>query len=115
MPIGGVFQRHIELVLAQPERFGLTPSYLKSQYSRFKEQPPIEGYARNVILARVIKSGWVRIRYHEREDSWTIQVSKLDRRTKSMIRKWQRTVSSKTRCPAYRIINLKEDVLVRKE
>ena len=76
---------------------------------------PFFGNEEIEAVTEVIKSGWVRIRYHEREDSWTIQVSKLDRRTKSMIRKWQRTVSSKTRCPAYRIINLKEDVLVRKE
>jgi hypothetical protein len=115
VPLGGVYQRHIELVLAQPERFGITPSYIKSQYSRFREQPPVEGHARNVILTRIIKSGWVRVRYQERADSWTIQVSKLDRRTNSIIRKWLKTTVSKKYRPAFRIINLKQELLVKED
>jgi hypothetical protein len=30
VPIGGVFQRHIELVIAQPERFGLQPLFCRA-------------------------------------------------------------------------------------
>jgi hypothetical protein len=67
--------RHIIAVNENPALFGLTRGYVDREFRKFKEQNGVEGYAREVILARVIRAGWIRLRYEPRDYILTVQLS----------------------------------------
>ena len=80
--------RHIVLVTLNPKIFGLTLSKIEKTYKKRKEPLFTEGYARDDIMAKLIKSGWIRLRYHPEDDSWTIQATELNARTSKSIEHW---------------------------
>jgi hypothetical protein len=65
--------RHINVIDENPSLFGLTRGYVDREFLKFSEQNGVEGYARQVILARVIKAGWIRLRYEPKAYSLTVQ------------------------------------------
>lgn len=54
--------RHINTVIAHPERFGLTLGQIKAIYRRNRERIGQKGKAREKIMTELIKAGWVRTR-----------------------------------------------------
>ena len=80
-----VDERHIHYVIQAPEKFGLDSDYIKSIYKKHKEKMFTEGNAREEIIVGLMRKGWIRIRYVPYQDFYTIQVSKLDDRTKEAI------------------------------
>ncbi|NTV13135.1 MAG: hypothetical protein HGA96_04270 [Desulfobulbaceae bacterium] len=66
---------HIAAVIDAPEKFGETPASLKQEYERFQERMPHEGKAREVIMARILDRGYIRIR--ERRNGWVVQLREL--------------------------------------
>ena len=94
---------HIDLIIDNPELFGLTSAKIDAVYKKFKEPLHLEGYAREEIMAGLIKKGWVRVRYDARQDSFKLQVHNLSLPITRHIRKWaviiikgQEKVSPKT-------------------
>lgn len=67
--------RHINVINENPALFGLTRGYVDKEFRKSREQNGVEGYARQVIMARVIKAGWIRLRYEPKDYSLTIQFS----------------------------------------
>lgn len=69
---------HIGSVIKYPKKFGLSADYLKSVYDKHNERmsPHLEGKAREEIMAKLIRSGYVRIRQMNR-GNFTIQLNKL--------------------------------------
>lgn len=68
---------HIDLVIKNPELFGLTSEYIRQKYAEFDEPVGQEGKAREAIMVDLIKRGWVRIRKY-RNKGYSINVPSLD-------------------------------------
>jgi len=71
----GVESRHINDIAAYPERFGFTKTILAAIFRRHRETYGSEGNAREEILIKLMQKGWIRVRYVERQDFYTIQLS----------------------------------------
>jgi hypothetical protein len=82
--------KHIHIILEEPQVFGLTKEGIEKVYKKFKEPYGFEGKARDAIMGELIaKKGWIRIRhYYGREDRYSIQIDKLDATKKDYIWWW---------------------------
>jgi len=80
-----VDERHITLVITDPEKFGLDADYIKSTYKKYKEKMNTEGKAREEIIVELMKKGWIRIRYVPNFDAYTIQMNALNHAAKESI------------------------------
>lgn len=89
---------HIGTVIDHPEKFGETDRSVESTYLKYDEpiSPTIEGKAREEILLRVVKRGYIRIRkgVSRRNQRWSIQVYKLNTKANDMIWEWANKVIS---------------------
>lgn len=74
---------HINMVLEHPEKFRLTKKQIQEVYEKHKEPVGLEGKARAEIMSDLIKEGWIRVRYFPRNDSFTVQLNKLNERNKN--------------------------------
>jgi hypothetical protein len=93
LPVNG---HHIDEVIKAPSKFGFTLRKIRSIYKKHNEKLYLEGDARIEILKTLLKRGWIRIRYVERpSDSFTIEVYKLNNKTKANVRKWVIAVAKK--------------------
>lgn len=68
-----VSDRHITLIVTEPETFGLTKAFIAKVHKKHGEPIGSEGYAREEIMAALIANGWLRARYVRGADSWTFQ------------------------------------------
>lgn len=76
---------HIESVLKHPEKFRSTKKELQEIYDKHKEPYGQEGKAREEILSKFIREGWIRLRYLPRNDVFTAQLDKLTKRKKNWL------------------------------
>lgn len=79
---------HIDLVIENPQVFGTTARKISAVYKKHGEPLHMEGFAREEIMRALIKKGWIRIRYNAKPDAFTIQVFRLDKKTKKRLGKW---------------------------
>jgi hypothetical protein len=81
-PSGGLISvdRHIHLIIQKPQLFGLTKPDIEKMYKKYKEPIGLEGHAREQLMLHVMNRGWIRLR--NRGGNWTVQLGKLDGRTK---------------------------------
>lgn len=90
----GVPVRHIVTVIeaakttSPPSVFGYSLPEIKAIYKKYGERMPSESYARENIVRSLLERGFVRLRYHVREDSWTIQVYKYTASIRKRLNKW---------------------------
>jgi len=70
---------HIHFIIQNPKVFGLTLEEIEAVYKRHGENIGTEGAAREEILNRVFKEGWVRLRYST-DGVWFIEVDEYTRR-----------------------------------
>lgn len=80
-----VDQMHIDDVLKHPDKFRMTKEEIKEIYQKHNEPIGLEGKAREEILSRLIEQGWTRIRHNQTNDTFTIQINRLDKRRKEHI------------------------------
>jgi hypothetical protein len=93
LPVEG---HHIDEVIKTPSKFGFTLRKIRSIYKKHNEELYLEGDARIEILRTLLKRGWIRIRYVKRpSDSFTVEVYKLNSKTKANVRKWAVAVTRK--------------------
>ena len=78
---------HIDMIINNPEKFGLTKQFIEDTYKEFGEKLGQEGTARSQIIIQLIKQGWIRIRRYANK-MWTIDVNKLDKKVKDRIYDW---------------------------
>ena len=107
-----VEETHIRMILDNPEFFGLKKDEVVKLYKKYKEKIGVEGKAREAIMTKLIKNGWVRLRYMTRGDLWVTQVDKLNP-LKPIITAWAKAMFKKGYFPFadLRIIDLKGDVI----
>jgi hypothetical protein len=83
-----VGQTHIREVLDNPAAFGTTPEELEAAYKKFGEKNGIEGKARGEIMTALLERGWIRIRYHDRRDAYSIELNTLSTKRKDYLWAW---------------------------
>jgi hypothetical protein len=71
IPVG---QTHIEMIVTNPEKFGLTKDYILKVHKKHKEEIGTEGDAREEIMVGLIKDGWIRVRSLPKDYSIKFQV-----------------------------------------
>jgi len=81
---------HISYVIKYPEKFGETKESIKNTYEKYDEQISWEGKAREEIIVRIIKRGYIRIR--EYRNRWSIQLNKLTQKNEDFIWGWAKTI-----------------------
>ena len=81
-----VVNTHIGTVVAYPAAFGLTIKAIDAAYKRAKERPYCEGRARDKLLTRVLKGGWIRLRRHRQR--WSVQCGSLDPTAMAAMSQW---------------------------
>jgi hypothetical protein len=109
-------QRHIHDIINNAEKFGITKDYIESIYKKHKEPLYHEGWAREEILVKLIKDGWIRIRFLPKFDSFTIQINKLNKSAQESIWDFAVGVTGKfdkiSKFTGVKILNLNGDVLI---
>jgi len=72
--ISGIPYRHINHIVSDPEKYGLTAKYIKDIHKKYKERLGQEGNAREEIMIELMKRGWTRVRKIVTGSvTWTIQ------------------------------------------
>ena len=85
-----VYSLHIHEVIKDPVRFGLKLEDIEKVFQRFDEPLGHEGFARDEIMAGLLKSGWIRLRYQRRNVCWTVQTFRFDKATLGNLKSWTR-------------------------
>jgi single-stranded DNA-binding protein len=80
--------KHIDDIIKYPEKFGETKESVINDYKKHGERVGIEGKAREDIMERILKRGFVRVRFNMRQQRWSVQVYKLDNRMQDNIFEW---------------------------
>lgn len=81
-------QKHIDQIIKNPEFFSFTLEHLQKIYNSENEVLGSEGKAREKIILNLISRNWIRIRYYDRNDSYTVNVNRLTKNTKNYLYKW---------------------------
>jgi hypothetical protein len=68
---------HMAAVIADTARFGVTQAEIAKAYEWHHEPVGYDGKARVEILGRVMKNGWIRLRYKPVDDAFSVQVAGL--------------------------------------
>lgn len=71
---------HIIFLIDNPELFGITKTEIEDCYNTYGEHLGREGKAREAIIKRVSKRGWIRVRHYKKPDYWTIQFDEYQKR-----------------------------------
>jgi len=82
---------HIDTIIKYPKKFGLTKEYIEGVYDKYDEKLGQEGSARRVIIKKLMKSGWIRIRRYPNK-FWSVQLSKLNNKTKDYLHDWAKKI-----------------------
>jgi len=96
-PIGKILpiyddDRHIDQIIKNPKAFGLTIECIQKIYDDENETLGIEGKARERIIKELILKGWIRIRRYMRQDMFSVNISRLTKRTKNYLYKWAKAM-----------------------
>lgn len=78
---------HIQAVISDPIKFGLTLDEIHVEYRKHGEPIGLEGKARGVLLDKVIRNGWIRLRRYANRQ-WSITVCQLDYQTVNRLKLW---------------------------
>ena len=82
---------HIRTVIKNPGLFGLSRDYIESRYTKHGEKTGTEGKAREEILRRVLKHGWIRMRRHPNR-YWSVQTGRVTDEKKRFIQRWAQEI-----------------------
>ena len=84
---------HIQAVIKNPEAFGLSGNYIKARYLKQGEKANLEGKARDKILRKVLRNGWIRVRRHQNRN-WSVQTGTVTDIKRKFIHQWAREILS---------------------
>lgn len=76
---------HIDYIISNPKDFSLTTNEIQTLYKKYGERIGAEGKAREELIKRVARQGWIRIRHYVRpRDYWSIQVDSYRKRKRKI-------------------------------
>lgn len=84
---------HIDVIIDNPTKFGLTSSEIQSLYDKYGEVLGQEGKAREDLIIQVVKSGWIRVRRY-RNDGYSINIARLTKKVKDILFDWVNSLTT---------------------
>jgi hypothetical protein len=84
---------HIDVVIRNPETFGLTKEDIEAKYAEYGERMGDEGKAREDIIIDLVKRGWIRIRRY-RNRGWSVNVQRMSKKIKDFLFDWSVKITS---------------------
>jgi len=77
---------HIHDIIGNADKFGITREEIEALYKKHNEHMGQEGKAREEIMNRVIKDGWIRIRQYitKNGNSWSINFNSYTKQKKDI-------------------------------
>jgi hypothetical protein len=100
---------HIATIVANPKKFGLTKDYIQAVYDKHGEKMNTEGKAREEIILRLIKQGWMRIRRYK--NFWSINVNRFNGKVKAELQMWAHNLIQ-GKIPSYKEQDVYMDVRI---
>lgn len=82
-----VSRSHIQTIIDNPTKFGLTKDKIESAYAKYKEPVGQEGKAREEIMVDLIKKGYLRVRRYGRE-GYSINIPTMTKKIKDILFDW---------------------------
>jgi hypothetical protein len=82
-----VATNHIDVVIKNPQAFGLTDEKIKETYEKYGEEMGREGQAREELILWLVKKGWIRVRRY-RNDGYSINVGRMSKKVKDSLFSW---------------------------
>jgi hypothetical protein len=79
--------KHITSIIKNPSKFGLTKKEIDDIYQKHGEKIGTEGNAREEIIERLLKNGWIRIRRYPNK-YWSVTIYRMARKLKDMLHDW---------------------------
>lgn len=84
---------HIEYVISNPGKFGLSRVYIEQIYAKYGEPLKVEGKARKDLIIELVNRGWIRLRRYPNQ-YWSINVHQLNDEVRARLNKWAISVLS---------------------
>lgn len=120
IPLEGSIDRHIHMVIQNPEKFGISKKQIDALHKKYKEKLYSEGNAREEIITELLKKGWIRIRYVSQYDTFVIQLNVLGEKSKNSIWDWAVGVTSSgkkgfdnvSKFTGFKILDINANVIV---
>ncbi len=76
---------HIGLIVEKPELFHLTSKEITDTFEKYGEKLNVEGKAREELIKKVSKEGWIRVRHYQQpENYWSIQCDDVKKRKETI-------------------------------
>lgn len=111
-PKGNIMEvdsRHIHSIIAHPELFGMTRAQIMAAYRKRGEHLGQEGNAREDIMVRLIRKGWIRVRYVPQQYLVTAQLSRAYHKSGShvpVLTSWAREMMKRRDMPESVSVNI---------
>ncbi|MEK6793168.1 MAG: hypothetical protein AABZ39_00205 [Spirochaetota bacterium] len=80
-----VEQKHISKICDDPVRFGYTKKRLEAVFRKHGETYGSEQFAREEIIADLLRKGWIRVRWYYSEAQLRIQIYRINASAKKRI------------------------------
>jgi len=92
-PVGKILpimddEKHIDQIIKNPKAFYLTIEEIQKIYDKHHEELGSEGKAREEIIKNLIFDGWVRIRHYTKQDMFTVNLNRLNKKNKNYLYQW---------------------------
>lgn len=79
--------KHISAIIKNPRKFGLTRKEINDIYGKHNETIGTEGDAREEIIEKLLKRGWVRLRRYPNR-YWSVTIYRMSRKLKDLLKDW---------------------------
>lgn len=78
---------HIQIIINNPEKFGLTKDKIQQIYNKYNEPMGKEGFAREEIIKNVAQKGFIRIRLYK-NNYWSVTLYDFNKKAKKSLSVW---------------------------
>jgi len=82
IPVG---RRHINMIISEPEKFGLTREEVEGAYEKYGERLGMENQAREELMLMLMDKGWIRMRFDPRSYTWIAQLTNFSKQSKEQL------------------------------
>lgn len=77
---------HISQIIGYPEKFGITKQDIGDTFSKHGERYGVEGRAREELILRILKKGFIRVRSYV--NYWSVTLNRFGTREKFALQEW---------------------------
>lgn len=114
-PEGKVYavdQTHIVFIIENVGIFDLDIETIKTAYKKHNEKLRHEGKARNEIIEDLLKKGWIRLRYREKNNAWHVNHCSEPRSLVARLKIWYEKYEISKGSPSFNMIRIYQNAIM---